>query len=259
MKNKKCAIVSAVFVVALIVLELVPITYSSDKVLDGMIDIIVTRLIGFLAFLPLANRHLFGLVKEGRVRKLLCCLVPFAVVINNFPFVGLISGNASLTSPIHFVAIFAVQSLSISLFEEFAFRGAIFPVILEKRRGSTKEIFWATVISSALFGGIHLLNLFAGGSPVGVLLQIGYSFLIGGMCSIVLLHTHCIWICVALHAIFDFGGLFISTLGQGRIWDPLTVAVTTVLGVCALVFMLLWLAKIKPSDLDVVFESSKND
>lgn len=259
MKNKKYAVISAVFIIALVVLETVPITYSSDKVLQQMIDIIVTRFVGFLAFLPLANRHLFGLVKEGRARKLLCCLVPLAVVINNFPFVGLISGNAVLTSPPEYIALFALQALSISLFEEFAFRGAIFPVILEKRRQSAKQIFVATVISSALFGGIHLLNLFAGGSPLSVLMQIGYSFLIGGMCSIVLLHTRCIWLCVALHAIFDFGGLFISTLGKGQIWDALTITITAVLGVLALVFMLVWLSKVKPSQLDPMFENKTEE
>lgn len=259
MRNKRSFIFSLFFILLLLVLEIAPITYSEDATLNGMIDIILTRLVGCLAFLPLVNKRFWGLVKKNRMRTLLFTLVPFCVVVNNFPFIGLISGNATLDSPPRYILIFALQALSIGLFEEFAFRGAIFPVILEKRRGSAKQIFIATVLSSALFGGVHLLNLFAGGSLPSVLLQVGYSFLIGGMCAIVLLHTRCIWICVFLHAVFDFGGLIVPTLGAGKIWDVATVTITAVIGVAALVFMLVWLSRVTPDLVDELYSSADGE
>jgi hypothetical protein len=96
-----------------------------------------------------------------------------------------------------------------------------------------------------------------GGGIGGVLLQVGYSFLIGGMCAIVLLYTRCIWLCVALHAIYDFGGFMIPTLGTGVIWDPITVVITTILGVFALVFMLFWLKKITPAQVEEIYSKNR--
>lgn len=233
----------------LVVLETVGITYSSDPTINSLLRVILTRFVGCFVFIPLAiymKYNVFALAKEKRGKYLIYTLVPLAVVINNFPFIGVLSGNAYITSPTWHVAVFALESLMIGLFEEFAFRGVLLPFVLENRCSSRKSIFWATVISSAAFGGIHIFNLFAGAGIGGVILQVGYSFLIGGMCAIVLLYTRCIWICVLLHAIYDFGGFLIPTLGEGIIWDHTTVTITAILGVFALIFMLIWLSRITP-------------
>jgi hypothetical protein len=99
--------------------------------------------------------------------------------------------------------------------------------------------------------------LLSGAGAGGVFLQVGYSFLIGGMCAIVLLYTRCIWLCIALHAIYDFCGFMIPTLGEGIIWDTATVAITSILGVFALVFMVLWLKKITPEQVEEIFVKNK--
>lgn len=242
--------------IALVVLETFPIMYSSNTVLDPLIKVIVTRAVGCLVFIPLSvymGYNIFGITSRKRSKILLCTLVPLAVVVNNLPIIGLLSGNAYITEPLSFIPIFALETIMIGMFEEFAFRGVLFPYILENRRASTKSIFWATVISSSAFGAVHLLNIFAGAGIGGVLLQVGYSFLIGGMCAIVLLYTRCIWICVALHAIYDFCGYLVPTLGDGIIWDPMTVIVTSVLGVFALIFMTVWLFKIKPERVNELY------
>lgn len=235
--------------VALVVLETFPITYSSDDVLNNLLHVIITRTLGSLVFIPLSvymGYNIFGITDKSRIRVLSCTIVPFAVVVNNLPIIGLISGAAYVTKPSWYILVFALEALTIGMFEEFAFRGVLFPYILENRRSTGKSIFWATVISSATFGAVHLFNLFAGGGFGAVLLQVGYSFLIGGMCAIVLLYTRCIWLCVALHAIYDFCGYLIPTLGTGIIWDSATVVITTILGIFALIFMVIWLSKITP-------------
>ncbi len=244
----------------LIVLELLPPTYSADKTLNGIIDVCVTRGLGSLLFIILAacmKFNIFGFRKEAPLRALLFCIPSLLVVINNFPFIGLISGGASL-SRTELLPIYALPCLLIGLFEEFAFRGVLFLTLLEDRRESSRSIFWASVISSALFGLIHLANLAVGGGLGATLLQVSYSFLIGGMCSIVLLKTHCIWIPVLLHGIFDFGGFIVTTLGSGRIWDPVTVITTALLGVAVTVFMLLSLLRITPAELEPIFKRRKN-
>jgi membrane protease YdiL (CAAX protease family) len=243
----------------LLVLETFPIVYSTDEVLNSLFKVIATRLVGCAVFIPLSaymGYHIWGLTKKSRMKVLVCTLVPLAVVINNLPILGLLTGAAYITKPVNYVIIFAIEAISIGLFEEFAFRGVLLPFVLENRRKDRKSIFFATVLSSVAFGAIHLLNLFAGAGVGYVALQIGYSFLIGGMCAIVLLYTRCIWICVSLHAIYDFCGYLIPTLGDGIIWDPITVAVTAVLGVVALIFMLLWFSKIDPSRVDELYTNN---
>ncbi len=242
--------------VALLVLEFFPITYSDDPTLNSLYKVIATRAVGSLVFVPLSlymGYNIFGLTRNRRLSVLLCTLVPLAVVVNNLPIIGLVTGRAYLTKPVNYVIVFALETFMIGLFEEFAFRGVLLPYVLEKRRSTKKSIFFATVISSAAFGAIHLFNLFAGAGIDGVILQVGYSFLIGGMCAIVLLYTRCIWICVILHAVYDFCGYLIPTLGDGIIWDPITVALTATLGVFALIFMMIWLLKIEPERVNELY------
>lgn len=255
--KKKFFILLLIPSVALVLFEAFPPTYSSDEVLNRLIQVIVTRALGSLVFIPLSvymGYNIFGITNKSRSRVLLCTLVPLAVVVNNLPIIGLISGDAYLTKPGVYIIVLALEALMIGLFEEFAFRGVLFPYILENRRATGKSIFWATVISSAAFGAVHIFNLFAGGGVGAVVLQVGYSFLIGGMCAIVLLYTRCIWLCVALHAIYDFCGYLIPTLGEGIIWDTATVTITAFLGVFALIFMVIWLSKITPKRVAELYE-----
>lgn len=240
----------------LLVLELFPITYSDDATLNSLYKVIATRAVGSLVFIPLSlymGYNIFGLTNRNRRSVLLCTIVPLAVVVNNLPIIGLISGEAYLTNPTYYIAIFALETFLIGLFEEFAFRGVLLPYVLEKRRLTKKSIIFATVISSAAFGAIHLFNLFAGAGVGSVILQVGYSFLIGGMCAIVLLYTRCIWICVILHGVYDFCGYLVPTLGDGVIWDTATVTITAILGVFALIFMLIWLLKIDPERVNELY------
>lgn len=240
----------------LAVLEIVPPEYSSDSVMNGMISVIVTRAVGAALFIPLLIRSGFRVLSIGKMpagRAMAAFIPALAVCVNNAPVIPLVTGNASVTAPGSFVAVYALESLLIGLFEELAFRGVLYMSLLENRRNNTGQIFRTTVASSALFGCVHLFNLFVGGSPGSVLLQIGYSFLIGGMCSVVLLRTGCIWLCVLLHGIYDFGGYLVSTLGQGKIWYPLTVTVTAVLGVAVAVILTLDLLRIKPEDVAPLF------
>ena len=159
-------------------------------------------------------------------------LPPLAVVINNFPIPALITGDAQILP--HSAAVwvwFSLECLAISLFEEAAFRGVIFPMLAERRCKTKQGLFISILLTSAVFGLLHIVNLAQGAGIGAVVRQIGYSFLIGAMCSVVLIKTHNIWLCVLLHAVFDFGGKLIDTLGAGKIWTLPAILITTVLAV----------------------------
>ncbi len=244
-------------------LEFFPPVYSSDGLRDELWRVSVSRLAGAVFFLPLAlprfsGYRLIGIKKPLGALDVATVAAATAVVINNLPILGLISGRAYITRGAGDLALFTLYSFSIGLFEEIAFRGVLFPVILERGRGTKKGIFIATVAGSALFGAIHLINLFFGAGPGGVILQVGYSFLIGGMCSIVLLRTGCVWICVILHGLFDFAGYLVPKLGDGIIWDTATVILTAVLGAAVLAFMLYTILRTRPEDIAFIFEKKTN-
>ena len=197
-----------------------------DKELKGGIDMTVTRALGgivFLTILTYLGYRVLNPVKRPFARALLFTLPALAVAVNNLPIYPIASGMAKVTAPLWQVLLLALECLMVGLFEEVCFRGVIFLGFLEKRRATKKGQFLAIIYSSAVFGVVHLLNIFLGSSPVAVLMQIGYSFLIGAMCAVVLMKTANIWLCTIVHATFNFCGAIVPRCGEGTIWEPLTI------------------------------------
>lgn len=234
--------------------ELMRSLISDDDYRPAILNTLVMDALGSVVFVCMTiymGYRVWG-IKKPWMRSLLFGLPALAVAVNNAPIIGLATGNAYITDPVGGVLIMLAYCLAIGTFEEFAFRGLFFMMILEDRRKSTKQIFWTTAISSAVFGLVHLVNLAVGAGPGATLLQVGYSFLIGGMCAIVLLKTGSIWYCVLLHTVYDIGGTILY-VGGGVRWDVVTVTVTAVLGVAVAVFMTVALMRIKPEDIAFLF------
>ena len=234
--------------------ELMRSLISDDDYRPAILNTLVMDALGSVVFVCMTiymGYRVWG-IKKPWMRSLLFGLPALAVAINNAPIIGLATSNAYISDPAGGVLIMLAYCLAIGTFEEFAFRGLFFMMILEDRRKSTKQIFWTTAISSAVFGLVHLVNLAVGAGPGATLLQVGYSFLIGGMCAIVLLKTGSIWYCVLLHTVYDIGGTILY-VGGGVRWDAVTVTVTAVLGVAVAVFMTVSLMRIKPEDIAFLF------
>ena len=239
--RKACLAIIVVAVPLLLWLELGKPTLTDDPVLAPLMSMTLTRLIGaavFLSLLLYEGYHVLHPFQKPFWKGLLFTLPPFLVVVNNMPILSMIWGDAYLVhkAPVYLIW-FAAECLAIGLFEEFAFRGVIFLMLAEKRHTTRKGLFWSLILTSAIFGGVHLLNVLMGAGIGPVILQIGYSFLIGAMCSVVLLKTRNIWICVALHAIYDFCGTLMPTLGAGTWWDTPTVVFTAVLAVVTAAYL----------------------
>ena len=218
-------------------------TFSSDPLLSDLVNMTLPRLLGALVFFALLLSEGDRLLAPTRGFRpigtfLLVFLPPLAVVVNNLPLPALITGDAQILpqSPAVWVW-FSLECLAISLFEEAAFRGVIFPMLAEKRCKTKRGLLVSILLTSAVFGLLHLVNLAQGAGVGAVVRQIGYSFLIGAMCSVVLIKTHNLWLCVLLHAVFDFGGKLIDTLGAGRIWTLPAILITTVLAVLTTLYL----------------------
>ena len=219
-----------------------------------MIDSVITRLVGGVAIaclLPTLGYKVFNKPSGFAVLSVLPC---FAAVICNPPLIGLISGDAEIIYGEGYrFLLFAAECFATGIFEELLFRAILFPAILEKRRQTSVKIFLSVIVSSAIFALVHLLNLFAGAGFGSIAMQIGYSFLIGGLCSFVLLKTGNIAFCVLLHATFNFTGTLVERLGTGGWGGWLTAIITLVVALPVAVYVVYSLIKIPTETTDKLY------
>ncbi len=181
-----------------------------------------------------------------------------AVAVNNMPILPLLSGEARVTAGAAEIAGYAVESFFVGLFEETAFRGVLLLAVAERFGRTKKGLFLSAVVTSAAFGASHLFNLLGGAGVGATLLQVSYSFLIGGMCSLVLLLSGSLAACVVIHAVYDFGGYLVPRLGEGTVWTVPEVALTAAVGTAALVFFLAAARKLSPGDVGHMLKREEN-
>ena len=251
----------ALLLVFLLVFPTVSVDIPKDKA--DLIETTVSRLISGVLFLLTILYMDFPLLSLHRLpsgKALLLSLPALAIAVNNFPIIGLATGLVRVVNWELFPWLL-LSCIATGLFEEAAFRGVIFPLLLRStvrfsarhkpRRVSPEAlaIFLAIFGASAVFALTHALNLLVGASPLSVILQIGYSFLIGGMCALVLLLTGNILIPTLIHALFNLGGYLIPTLGTGDLWDTPTVVLTVVVSLVVLVYFLVLLFKMSKEDI----------
>ena len=213
------------------------------------IDAIITRTLGAVAaacLLPIFGRP--------TLKSLLAVIPCFVAVVCNPPLIGLFAGDATITydAPSYFI-LFALECLATGMFEELLFRGMLFPAILENRRSSSKKIFLSVIISSAVFALAHLFNIFTS-SPAAIFMQIGYSFLIGGMCSFALMKTGNVLTCVLLHAAFNFTGTLVERLGSGGWGGLITLAIVLPVAAATAVYVVYSLVKIRTEETNKLYE-----
>ncbi len=219
----------------------------------------LSRFFGGVACLALISTFLsVNFLKfKASLKKTLIFLPCMLIAVNNFPFASMISGDAYINWDIKRILLYACLCISVGLYEEMAFRGCIFSFVLQRRGRRVIDVFWSIVISSAIFGVVHVVNMFLGADPGATLLQIGYSFLIGGMCSVILVKTHNIWFCVILHAVYNFAGGVVPNCGGGIIWTVSEVVLTAVVAILVAVYVIYTLCKIQPEDIEGVFKKNE--
>ncbi|MBO4323298.1 MAG: CPBP family intramembrane metalloprotease, partial [Clostridia bacterium] len=140
-----------------------------------------------------------GELRSGvSLKRLALCLPALVVAINNFPILPLINDDAGLKIYIGDILPYILYCISVGVLEEFVFRGIVLPLLICRLPKNKKGLFAAVMISSALFGGLHLMNLL-GGFSLSVFLQVAYSFLIGALFGACMLFTGNLFVPVALH------------------------------------------------------------
>jgi membrane protease YdiL (CAAX protease family) len=245
-KRKICLGVALIAIILLLVCEIFGASallgLEEGSRLAVSLEMTLTRFLGGVAFLAMLihlGYKVLDPVRSPFGRSLLISLPAFVIAVNNFPFSAVISGEARVTEGAPMLLLLLLECMMVGLFEEIAFRGVVFLGILKKNPESKAWAFASIALSSVIFGLVHLVNLFES-SPGAVLLQIGYSALIGAMCAVILLKTANIWLCVVIHGLYNFAGAVIPRMGEGIIWDSFTVILTVVVSLAVLTYMI-WL------------------
>ena len=185
-----------------------------------------------LVLMGFGRRDLFTF---KNLKKSLLIIIPAILIsINNFPIIAYLDGRANLTEPFYRVILFLIECLSVGFFEEILFRGILLIILIEKLNHLKNGMFVSVLISSLIFGFLHLVNLFEGASISSTMLQVGYSFLMGMLWAVIYLKTGNLWLVMILHATYNFFGQVMFYLGSvaGR-YDNITIGVTTILATLA--------------------------
>lgn len=106
---------------------------------------------------------------------------------------------------LYLIIIVIVEQIFVGVFEEFLFRGVVLNILLKKfRRKNHRNKMLAIMISSVLFGMVHLLNLFSEPQMlVATIDQVFYSIFIGVFLAALYLRLNNIWLVVFYHFIYN--------------------------------------------------------
>lgn len=193
------------------------------------------------------RKYQFKVVNNFSIKGCAITLIlALMVVINNFPIIGTITGDVKVVEDGIIIFLFFLNCLLIALTEELIFRGIIFPLCEIAFNNKKHKMVLSIIVASSIFAFTHLINVFNGISIGAVLLQVGYSFLVGAMLCICLKETKNIIPCVILHFIYNIGGLFCDKnigIATGNQWDVLTIIITIILGIFASVWFVFIILK----------------
>lgn len=162
----------------------------------------------------LAASGRLGLLRKrgcGFFNGLLVGMYPLVVIGQTFS-VTMMFGLPDLPlRPAHQILFFFLNMILVGVSEEFLFRGVVAQTMLEHYGTSRKGVWQACLVSGAVFGAAHLVNLLAA-EPFGVLMQCLFAASLGALLTAIYYRTGNLWVTVFLHAAMDITALLINGL-----------------------------------------------
>ena len=149
----------------------------------------------------------------------------FVVCVNNAPLIGLLSGNVVITASADRIFLYLFYCFSVALFEEVLFRCVLLETFFVIAGDNIRNKFLALFISALIFSLSHF-----DGFNFNVMIQMGYTFLLGvGWGYIAMKEGHILW-GIAMHFLYNAGGMA-AQIAEGNRWDTATVIITALLSV----------------------------
>ena len=105
----------------------------------------------------------------------------------------------------------AAAAFGVGFFEESVFRGLLGNILGKRFGKDSKGVWTAVIVSSLLFGSVHLLNMRFGVPFLAAFIQAVGAFACGMLLCAVYYRGGNIWALMIMHALIDFGPLFEAT------------------------------------------------
>jgi len=158
--------------------------------------------VGLLALVTLAMRwHDLKFVAPRPANSLLILWFPALYLL----FFALLPAVLGLP-PVGTLLFIALNTALIGLSEEWMFRGVLFQGLR-----SRLDMWPAILLTSLLFGAVHVLNVITTGQLLEAVVQSVAAFMSGMVLLALLIRTGSIWVPIAYHALWDFGTFVTSS------------------------------------------------
>ncbi len=111
--------------------------------------------------------------------------------------------------PVATMLFVLLNTILVGVSEEWMFRGVLFQGLRSRFR-----MLASIVITSALFGAVHVLNVITTGQLVEAVVQSVAAFMSGIVLIALLIRTGSLWVPIAYHALWDLGTFVVSAGGS---------------------------------------------
>ena len=135
---------------------------------------------------------------KGLNAKNLLFYIPLIVVASVNIWAGVHINNS-----LYQCLLITISMVCVAFIEEVIFRAFLMKALMNK------SAVLAIIVSSALFGIIHLSNIFMGADLVSTFLQVGYAMAFGFMCAAFFYKTDNIIPCIICHAVGNALDIFL--------------------------------------------------
>ena len=202
MIRKHPVILAVIFIVSLVLVTYIPLSFPFNGILVRLI--LCAILIFYLYKNDMLNILSFNLsrFKHGLVSGILFFL--FAIWVTALNIYAL-SRDGELHFSIAFWT-FCLQMIMIGVFEELCFRGLFINMYIKHHEKVKNTIYKAVLVSSAVFGLCHYINLID--QPIIMTTaQVYGAFCLGVLFAAVYLKGLNVWVCAFFHALWNFGNM----------------------------------------------------
>ena len=204
-----------------ILLTLFGMRWASDGSKKPLIDTVthgiswnLAMAVGLLALVTLAMRwNDLKFVAPKPAGSLLVLWFP-ALYLMFFALLPAVLGLPPATT----LLFIAMNTLLIGLSEEWMFRGVLFQALR-----SRLALWPAILLTSLLFGAVHVLNVVTTGQLLEAAVQSVAAFMSGMLLLALLIRTGSIWVPIAYHALWDFG-TFVTSATSPKTQGPVDFA-----------------------------------
>lgn len=187
-------IVSA-FLPSIIVSSITYYKYGQELLYEALLVLVV-----LIVMLLSRNSYVFTQKRESLFKSLLVGW-PFLLIA----FISLFFSVVSIEKFEFFNFLnLLLFCLTIGMYEEFLCRGWIQNEFIERYGKTKRQIIRSIILASLIFGGMHIINVFAGQTLFETIMQIIQATAAGIFLGSVYYKTKNIWSVIILHGFFDF-------------------------------------------------------